>query len=736
MVPDAPEQRDDADQQPKQPGERRVAVGYVAGQPAGNGQGTPPAATTTPPPPGLEWRDGAVRGTHPGDRYVRVARHVPRERPTIRELATAITARQAEPRSAFGRVYRRVKRILIGQPLATAQASHERLTKPKALAVLSSDALSSVAYATEEIMRVLLLAGAAALSVSLPIGGVIILLLFIVGFSYRQTIKAYPHGGGSYIVAKDNLGTLPGLTAASSLLISYILTVSVSIAAGVTALTSAYPALAPHSVWLGVGVIALITMVNLRGIRESGTIFMLPTYIFLACIFALLGVGLFRYGLGPPASPRDPVEAIQPLTLFLILRAFASGGAALTGVEAIADGVPAFQKPEWKNARKTLTTMLAIMAVTFGGVTYLANRIGIVPHGSIEGGHGGGEETVVSQLARAVFGDGPMYYAVQYATFMILFLAANTAYSDFPRLSYFLARDGFLPRQFTFRGDRLAFSVGIVVLGVASALVLWTFGGNISLLIPLYAFGVFSAFTWSQLGMVVRWWRLREPGWQTSIVFNAIGATATFVVLLVVATTKFLDGAWMVVVLLPLLILMFRAINRHYAHAAAELQTETPLDPDEIRHTVIVPVAAFNRVALQTLAYARSLSPNVTAVHVGEDAEQLDAFREGWRRQLAEAPFLRAIKLVLIESPYRSLTGPLLSFIDEIDRQDPDDTLTIILPEFIPAHWWEYLLHKQTALRLKAALLFRPGTVVTSVPYHLKRDEAARREVAERGMAD
>jgi hypothetical protein len=371
--------------------------------------------------------------------------------------------------------------------------------------------------------------------------------------------------------------------------------------------------------------------------------------------------------------------------------------------------------------------MIILLAITFGGITYLANRIGVVP-GSHEGGHEA--ETVVSQIARAVFGDGPIYLAIQLSTFLILFLAANTAYSDFPRLSYFLARDRFLPRQFTFRGDRLAYSVGIVVLGVASAAVLWAFGGEISLLIPLYAFGVFSAFTWSQAGMVARWWRRREPGWQTSIIFNGVGALATFLVLLVVATTKFFDGAWMVVVLLPLLILMFRSIHDHYTHASAELATETPLDPEEIRHTIVVPVAALNRVALQTLAYARSLASHVTAVHVVEDAEEMAAVRDEWLAAVAETPFLSDIQLVMIESPYRSLTGPLLSYIDEIDARDEHDTLTVILPEFVPAHWWEHLLHNQTALRLKAALLFRPGTVVTSVPYHLRQDEAVRREQA------
>src|ERR687885_649868 len=474
---------------------------------------------------GLEWKE-VHQGAHPGDQFVRLARHR-----AFRRLGTGryeIRASGLGRASGLTGLYTRIKRVLIGEPLATAAAGHERLTKLKALAVLSSDALSSVAYATEEIMRVLLLAGTAALSASLPIGAVLVVLLFVVGFSYRQTIRAYPTGGGSYIVAKDNLGTLPGLTAAGSLLISYTLTVAVSVAAGVRALASAYPALDAVSAEVGVAVIVLITLINLRGIRESGTIFMLPTYVFLACMAALLGWGLVRFGFGPPADAPVVQQAIEPLTLFLMLRAFASGGAALTGVEAISDGVPAFKPPEWINAQKTLTAMVVILAITFSGITYLANRMAIVP-GTGEGGHEA--ETVVSQIARGVFGgDSPMYYAVQYSTFLILFLAANTAYSDFPRLAYFLGRDRFLPHQFTFRGDRLAFSVGIVVLGIASSLVLWTFGGSITRLIPLYAFGVFSAFTLSQAGMVMRWWRRRGPHWERSSVLQRIRGLAPFLV--------------------------------------------------------------------------------------------------------------------------------------------------------------------------------------------------------------
>ncbi|MCC6179659.1 MAG: APC family permease [Chloroflexi bacterium] len=653
--------------------------------------------------------DRTIRhGTRPGDVYVRLIRHrgFRRVGPGRYEIRAGATT----PKRGLPRLWSRMKRLVIGEPLATAAAGHERLTKVKALAVLSSDALSSVAYATEEILKVLLLAGSVALWASLPIAGVIVALLAVVGFSYRQTIKAYPKGGGSYIVAKDNLGTLPGLTAGASLLVSYVLTVAVSVTAGVLALTSAYPALEPWLVQIGVGLIALITLINLRGIRESGTIFMIPTYAFLACMVGLLVVGLARFGLSEPLPPREVIPATETLTLFLALRAFASGGAALTGVEAISDGVPAFRPPEWVNAQRTLTAMVIVLGITFAAITFLAHQLGVVPI------HEG--ETVVSQIARAVFGEGPLYLTIQFATMLILVLAANTAYSDFPRLAYFLARDGFLPRQFTFRGDRLAYTTGIVALGVFSSLVLWIFGGSISALIPLYAFGVFSAFTLSQSGMVARWWKRREPGWKTSIMFNGIGAVATSIVLLVVAITKFIDGAWLAVILLPILIALFRLVHHHYTVAAHELQPETPTDQAEITHQIVVPISRLNRVALQTLAYARSIArgprDSVTAVHIVTDLDEAAELSDAWQAWQCGVP------LVQLESPYRSLVGPLLAYVDSVHHDNPRATVSVILPEFVPRHWWEQVLHNQTALRIKAALLFRPGIVVTSMPYHLR----------------
>lgn len=648
------------------------------------------------------------RGRHPGDRYVRVA-HDPKFRREAPGRLT-VTPRGDEPTNGFAKALDRCKKALIGAPLETARASHERLTNTKALAVLSSDALSSVAYAPEEILVALLLAGTAALVYSVPIALAIVALMVVVAFSYSQTIKAYPQGGGSYVVASDNLGRLPGLTAGAALMIGYVLTVAVSIAAGVDQLIAAVPWLEPTRIPLGVTFITLITLANLRGIREAGTIFAIPTYAFIVGTVCMIGFGLYRVftGMGVPASADVASSAALPaISLFLLLRAFASGCAAMTGVEAISDGVPAFKPPEWKNARTTLIFMVAILGTTFAGLSFLAYRFGIRPDEE-------GSETVISQIARVVFGDGVVYYLLQASTVLILILAANTAFSDFPRLSYFMARDGFLPHQLEYRGDRLAYSNGIIALGVVSAALLWGFAGDTHSLIPLYAVGVFLAFTLSQSGMVMRWRRLRGSAWRRSMAINAFGAVTTALVTLIVSVVRFKEGAWIVVVILPILIVVFIAIKRHYTRATGELNPETPTTVEEINHTLIVPIAKLNRVALQSLAYARSISPNVTAVHVSDDREEADALLKEWSKHehLGE--------LIVIESPYRSVVTPILNYIDALDQRYPNDTITVVLPEFVAKHWWERLLHNQTALRLKAALLFRPGTVVTNVPYHLK----------------
>ena len=543
-------------------------------------------------------------------------------------------------------------------------------------------------------------------------------LLIIVGISYRQTIKAYPHGGGAYIVAKDNLGELPSLTAGAALLTDYVLTVSVSIAAAVAAMSSALPELNEHRVLIGIFLILFVTTVNLRGLSESGTIFAIPTYLFLFGIFIMLGIGLVRnaaagFPVHEPVMTSGEGAGLGAVGALVILRAFASGCAALTGVEAISDGVPAFRKPEYVNARKTLTIMISILAVTFAGITFLAHQYGALPLDQAEANY----QTVVSQIAREVFGGtNAAYYYIQFATMAILVLAANTAYSDFPRLAYFLARDSYIPRQFTYRGDRLAYTTGIVTLGLMAALVLAIFGGETERLIPLYALGVFLSFTISQTGMCVRWVRKKEPGWHFGLAVNVVGAISTGIVAVIVVITKFTHGAWIICIVIPLLILLMRGIHKHYDRVAAELAVSTPLDPRDIHHTVIVPVSQLNRVARQTLAYARSISDNVTAVHVSDDSEELDDFQHRWEEIGTDIP------LILIESPYRSLIGPLMSYLDEVEKQRPGDTITVVLPEFVAHHLWEHILHNQTALRLKAALLFRPGTVVTSVPYHLESD--------------
>ena len=657
----------------------------------------------------------SLQGTHLGDRYVRVCRVQTPDFARTGPGRLVATEEALAARGGAGRFFGRRKRVLIGAPISSAAADHERLTKTKALAVLSSDALSSVAYATEEILRVLLVAGVAALSLSLPIGAAIVVLLIIVGLSYRQTIKAYPHGGGAYIVAKDNLGETPALVAGSALLIDYILTVAVSIAAAVAAIVSAVPQLHEGRIALGIALVALVTLLNLRGVRESGSIFAVPTYLFIFGIMTMILLGITRNaaaGFPVQAPNAELTDTAGMLSIFLVLRAFSSGCAALTGVEAISDGVPAFKAPEWQNARQTLTVMIVLLAITFSGITFLGHQYGAVPMDAREANY----ETVVSQIARSVFwGESPAYYYIQLATTAILVLAANTAYSDFPRLGYFLARDSFMPRQFTFRGDRLAYTTGIVVLGVLSGVVLLVFRAETESLIPLYAVGVFTSFTLSQAGMVRRWLRLKEPGWRSGLVINLAGALATGVVAIIIGVTKFLHGAWIVILLIPVLMYGMRAINRHYRSASGELAVQTPLDPAEIQHTVIVPIASVNRVARQTLAYARSIADNVTAVYITDDEAEIEQMHAAWTELGTDVP------LVIIESPYRSLVGPLLSYIDEIDRQRPDDTITVVLPEFVARHWWEQLLHNQTALRIKAALLFRPGTVVTSVPYHLER---------------
>jgi amino acid transporter len=609
-----------------------------------------------------------------------------------------------------GGAYSYVKRLVLGRPIPTHLAHHERLSKITGLAVLSSDALSSVAYATEEILRVLVVGGVGAMTFARPIGLLIAALLGLVAFSYRQTIHAYPTGGGAYIVSKDNLGTNAALTAAAALLIDYTLTVAVSIAAGVAAVTSAFPSLHVNRVELSLAFLAVLTIGNLRGIRESGRLFAVPTYFFLAMILTLLGVGAWRVASGTvhPIVTANPVPlGAGGLGWFMLLTAFSNGCTAMTGVEAVSNGVPAFRPPESRNAAQTLVTMALLAIAMFVGITLLAQAYHVMPSAS---------ETVVSQIARGTFGErGLPYFCVQLATMLILVLAANTAYADFPRLASIVARDAYLPRQFANQGDRLAFSNGIVALSVFAGALLIVFEGETHALIPLYMIGVFISFTLSQTGMVVHWRRRREPGWRANACVNGLGALATAVVLVIVATTKAAEGAWIIIALIPVLVAVFKATNRHYSHVAAQLSL-TGWHGEAPQHsTVLVPIGGVHRAVLQATAYARSLSAEGRARFVDTAAAATDRGRRDWEC------WGGGTQLVILESPYRSLLEPLLDYIDHLQHARPDDYVTVILPEFVPRRWWQHLLHNQRALLIKGALLFRPRVVVTSVPFHLQR---------------
>ena len=665
------------------------------------------------PDPSVAYEKTYRQGRRPGDRVVRV---VPTYKGTFTRqgghlVATAASSRSATP---FGRASARVRRVLIGRPIATAEEGHERLTKVKALAVFSSDALSSSAYATEEIMRVLVLAGAGAISLSMPVSIGIAVVLAIVVVSYRQTIAAYPNGGGSYIVASDNLGVLPGLVAAAALLTDYVLTVAVSVAAGVLALASAFPELNDYRVVIGVVLIGLIALGNLRGVRESGNIFAVPTYVFMVMLFGLIAIGIYRQVTGtmpPYVAPVDFLPAAaEPLGLLLILRAFSSGAVALTGVEAISNGVPAFTPPEARNARTTMAAMGLLLGALFLGVSYLVTQVGILPDRTEQ-------QSVISQLARVIVGGGAYYFALQIATALILVLAANTSFADFPRLASILARDRFMPHQFKARGERLAFSSGILVLAGLAAVLLVHFEGSVAALIPLYAIGVFTAFTLSEAGMVVHWWRRRGAHWQRSLVVNALGAVVTGVTTAVIAITKTPSGAWVVLVLIPALVLVLYAINRHYRHVedALYLGPTTHLAP--LVPIVIVPVGRLDRATFRALSLARALSPSVIALHVSYDPDQTHKLEQ--QLQALEDP---GIHTVIVESPFRAFGAPLLAYLDTLDRDDPSRPITVVLSEYVPSHWWEYILHNQHALRLKLSLFFRPNTTVIDVPFRFDRD--------------
>ncbi len=610
---------------------------------------------------------------------------------------------------------RKLKELLIGSPLDTASLHEQRLSKKSALAILASDNLSSTAYATEEILLALGTGAAAGLAIpllySIPIGLAIALLTLMVVISYGQTLHAYPGGGGAYAVAKENLGILPALLAGSSLLIDYSLTVAVSVAAGIAALTSAFPALYEHKLALSLLSVLIILTANLRGVRESAALFAGPTYLFILSAYTLVIGGLVMYALGK-AGPVEtaPAAAASPewtlAVTFLVLRAFASGCAALTGIEAVATGVQVFQKPVARNASITLYILAAMLGTLFVGITILAVLYNV---SAAEG------ETVLSQLSRIIFGTGPIYYTIQGSTMLILILAANTSFTGFPRLASMMASDRFLPRQLANLGDRLVFSNGIVVLSGAATIMLILFDADVHKLIPLYMVGVFTAFTLSQAGMVIYWRRNKGPGSTRSAIINAVGATATGVVLIIVAMVKFTQGAWMIMAAIPLLVTVCWRIRRHYFTAARDLSLADYDQPSTLLHTAIVPVAGMNKMVLAAVEYARSISKDVIAVTVNLNDEDPEELMDRWQAWVPDVP------LVVLETPYRAIHRPLLRFIDEVEDWRDDDVVTVVIPEFVTSHWWHQLLHNQTSLFIKAALLFKPGIVVTSVPHHLRK---------------
>jgi amino acid transporter len=594
----------------------------------------------------------------------------------------------------------------VGRPLATAAEKRERLGRISGLAVFSSDALSSVAYGTEEILWILMTAGTTALTLGLPIMVGIVILVVIVASSYWQTIHAYPSGGGAYIVAKDNLGTLPGLIAGAALLIDYILTVAVSTAAGVAAITSAFPPLYPWRVLLCVLSVIGVTIANLRGVRESGRLFTIPTYWFIGSMFLLILAGLWQVVSGTAQPlPAERVAGTSALTIFLVLRAFSSGCATLTGIEAVSNGIPAFRPPEARNASLTLAWMAGILAGTSVGMAFLAHVYGAIPRET---------ETVVSMLARGIFGESFLYFNIQVATALILFLAVNTSFQDFPRLSSILAKDSFMPRQMANRGDRLVFSNGILILAALSIVLLIMFQGSVNALIPLYAVGVFLSFTLSQAGMVRHWLKLRDEHPKPHhIALNGLGALCTAIVTVVISVTKFTHGAWMVIVLIPVIVFAFLRVNRHYEVLRGQLSLNGFSPPKIGRHPVVVLVGGIHRGVVTALTYAKAISPNVTAITVDLDPTATSRLRMQWQQWAPDVP------LVVLDSPYRSILMPVLNYIDQMEKQREGAYMTIILPEFIPAKWWQHLLHNQTALLIKGALLFRRGKVAISIPYHL-----------------
>ncbi len=609
----------------------------------------------------------------------------------------------------------RTRQLLLGPPLPTQGLLYEKLNKVRALATFSPDALSSIAYANQEIYLGLIVAGSAGLSLSFPIGLAIACLLTLVAISYLQTIHGYPSGGGSYIVARENLGTMPGLVAGAALLVDYALTAAISLTAGVEAIASAFPELWPHRVIVALAILAVIGLLNLRGLRETGTLMALPVYLFLFTYLPMLAYGALRaVANGPGSLAASAPAASQPLTAFLVLRAFSSGCTALTGIEAISNGVPAFRPPEAKNAGRTLGVMALLMGLLFVGSIGLTQGLSVIA---------GPQETILSALARKLLGDGPLYFLVQASTMLVLAVAANTSFAGFPRVAALLATDGFLPRQLTNLGDRLVFANGILLLATVSGGLIIAFGGDTHALVPLFAVGAFLAFTLSQAGMVLHWRSERGSRWRLKAALNGLGALATGTTLIVVGLSKFLQGAWITILLIPLLVFVFRQIKSHYREVAQQLSLGGLQPPAKVslHPRVVIPVSDVHRGVIEAVSYARSISKKVTGVYVELEPGAGERILQKWKRWFPKVP------LVILPSPYRSTIGPLLEFLDETDRQHDDGQLaTVVLPEFVAAKWWHSILHNQTAWLIKAALLYRRRRMgyqraIIDVPYHLQR---------------
>jgi amino acid transporter len=632
-------------------------------------------------------------------------------------------------------MYSGLKRLVVGPPIASTDEHQQRLGRPTALAIFASDAISSTAYATEEILLVLVpVVGMVALNTLVPISIVVAILLAIVITSYRQTIYAYPNGGGSYVVSRENLGVGASLVAGASVMVDYILTVAVSISAGVAAITSAFAGLRPYRIELCLAALVLMMLANLRGTKESGKIFSPPVYTYVVSLTILIVFGLYEVFVRGLAAMPVNEEALHEIalntgpdgnpiftgiTVLLLLRAFSSGAVALTGVEAISNGVPAFKKPESHNAATTLMAMGGILGAAFIGLSVLAHNLKPTVTEN---------ETLLSTMARYLYEDGTssigsigvvLYYVLQFSTFAILILAANTAFAAFPHVSSIIAADGYLPRQLTNRGDRLVFSNGILVLTLVAGALIVAFGGITSALIPLYAVGVFTGFTLSQTGMVIHHGREREKGWKRNQVINGFGAVATFIVLLVVIVSKFTYGAWIPVVLIPVIVIFFRAIHKHYARVERALVVPQDYRSRRHRHTVIVLVSRVHRGVLDAITYARSQAPDrLIALTIVHDEHQQQRINDEWEQ------FEIPVELRTVYSPYRELATPVMQFIDDLDREWPDDIITVVLPEFLLSHWWEQLLHNQSALVLRTRLRFRPNTIVVTVPVHLADEPA------------